>query len=580
MKIAQIAPLTEPVPPRGHGAIEYVTWLLTEELVKRGHDVTLFASGDSRTSARLRSHSRLSFRAMGRSEVLLEYVHAVKSFREAIDTCDLIHNHTEFFGLGLRDLVPVPVLTTLHSPCDTPGAADLVKAFDQSPCVALSQAHRRALPPGLNIRSIIPHGLSIAEFPFVTAKDDYVLFLGRAHPNKGLDLAIDAARQAGMRLVIAAPVDRYYSDYWETRIQPQIDGDRVVYVGEVHGEAKLDLLSRARALLFPIQWEEPFGLVMVEALACGTPVVALRRGAVPEVIREGITGFIADIPEALPYALKQVQTLDPRQCRSDAETRFSVGRMTDDYLAAYARLQGQPQWGSPLPALPEAGLRLLAGELADWAGIPYAEALSRLEQAPHLLAQRWFEADVRDEAGRSLWYGSEPMLAFEHASQSLDERVRQMLGLAVELGEAQGARRWLSYRTELGSLALLAPGEVDVAEVPGPTLDFVRWRLERRRSPAGIVPCRDAAALAAGCYDVIVAGGAIEREPDPVRTLDALVRALQPGGLFIASPAYLVALDQPWVAPDHIGWHRRWQPEALGLDPVQTAWPLVFRRRS
>lgn len=579
MKIAQIAPLTEPVPPRGHGAIEYVTWLLTEELVKRGHSVTLFAAGDSHTTARLRSHSRLSFRALGRSDVLLEYVHAVKSFREAADGHDLIHNHTEFFGLGLRELVPVPVLTTLHSPLDTPGAADLVSAFDKAPCVALSQAHRRALPVGLNIRSIIPHGLPIAEFPFVAAKDDYVLFLGRAHPNKGLDLAIDAARQAGMRLVIAAPVDRYYSDFWESRIRPQIDGDRVVYVGEVHGDAKLDLLSRARALLFPVQWEEPFGLVMVEALACGTPVVALRRGAVPEVLQEGVTGIIADVPDLLPAALKQVLSLDPRQCRADAEARFTVGRMTDDYLAAYAQVQGQPAWGSPLPALPDAGVRLLAGELAAWAAIPVDEAMSRLEQAPHHLAQRWFEAGVGDDASLRQWYGSEPLLAFEHASRSLDERLRHMLGLAVELGEANGARTWLSYRSELGSLALLAPGEVEVAEVPGPVLEFIRWRLSRRHSGATIRPCPTPAALPAGRYDVVVAAGAIEREPSPEAALAALVRALRPGGLFLASPAYLTTFDQPWVRPAHAAWHRTWRPADLGLEPVQTAWPLVFRRR-
>jgi glycosyltransferase involved in cell wall biosynthesis/SAM-dependent methyltransferase len=579
MRIAQIAPLTEPVPPRGHGAIEYVTWLLTEELVKRGHDVTLFASGDSQTSARLRSHTRVSFRSLGRTEVLLEYIHGVKSFREAADSCDIIHNHTEFFGTGLRDLVPIPVLTTIHSPYDTPGAADMARAFHQAPCVAITQAHRRALPAGINVRFVIPHGLPIDEFPFHPEKDDYLLFLGRAHPGKGLDVAVTAAKQAGMRLVIAAPVDRYITDYWEQVIKPQIDGEQIIYVGEVHGDQKLDLLKRAKALVFPIQAEEAFGLVMVEALACGTPVVALRRGPVPEVIQDGVTGFIAETPSGLSYGLRHLHEIDPRRCREDAEARFSVGRMTDDYLAAYAQLQGQPQWGSPLPTLPTSGQQLLAGELAEWAGIPFHEATNRLEQAPHHLAQRWFQALVRDEAGRQQWYQSEPLLAFEHASRSLDGQVRQILGQAVELGEAQQAKRWLSYRSELGSLALLTDDDVDVAELSGPVRDFVRWRFERRQHPARVFACPDPADLPPDTYDVIVALGAIEREPSPGAALQALVRSLRPGGLLVASQAYLEAFDQPWVVPAHTRWHRPIDVTALGLEPLQMWWPLIWRKR-
>ncbi|MBC7541523.1 MAG: glycosyltransferase family 4 protein [Candidatus Sericytochromatia bacterium] len=578
MRIAQIAPLTEPVPPTGHGSIEMIVHTLTEELMRRGHDLTLFASGDSKSTAKLRSSSRLSFRSLGRAEVLMEFSHTVKAFREAAESADIIHNHTEFFGLGIRDLVSAPVLTTIHSPCETPGALDLLKAFSSSPCVALTHAHRRNLPPELNVRFVIPHGLPLDEFPFQAEKEEFLLFLGRLHPIKGADLAIAAAREAGLPLVIAGPMDRYLSPYWDEFIRPHVDGVNVLYVGEMHGAQKLDLVKRAKAVLFPIQMDEPFGMVMIEALACGTPVVALRRGSVSEVLLDGETGFIAETAGGLRYGLTHLHEIDPHRCRADVAERFSIGRMADDYLAAYAKTPSLTQKSSAIPELPRGGTVLIAGELADFFGLPETEAMRKLELAPHMLARAFFEADIRDEDARQRWYGGEPLLAFELASRSLDDTVRQMIWEAVAQGETIGARRWLSYRSDVGNLALAAPGTVDVVEHAGPALDFIRWRLARRGHTGAFVASDAVADLPESAYDVITAYGALEREVVPLATLRSLIRLLRPGGLLLISVAYVSAFDQPWVPEAHIHWHRNLDLADLGLERLASSWPQIFRR--
>lgn len=579
MRIAQIAPLAEPVPPTGAGAIEYVVSLLTEELVKRGHEVVLFASGDSQTTAELRSVSPLSFRGLGRPEVLLEYAHTLKAFRSAIEDCDLIHNHSDFFGIGLRELSPLPVLSTLHSHYDTPGALSLLQQFAAAPCVALSHSHRRFLPPELNVRHIIPHGLPIDQFPFQADKEEFLLFLGRMHPAKGADLAIEAARQAGLPLVIAAKLDWHERAYWEEVIRPQIDGRQVIFVGEVDATQKVELLRRAKALLFPAVRPEPFGLVMIEALACGTPVIALRRGAVSEMVLDGETGFIAETPAGLPYAVRHLDQLDPHRCRQDAEARFSVGRMVDDYLAAYRAVDAGLGFGAGLPAWPMAAAQVMAGELAEYFQMADDEARHRLANAPLLLARAWWgRLSVADDDRMAFWQ-SEPLAVFERANQALATSYRLWLASATQAAAEAAGGRWLSYCSDVGQFALAIDGPVDVVERPGPVHDFIHWRLARRGLPAAVRPLVDPAALPAETYDGIVALGGMEREDDPQATLEALARTLKPGGWLFLSPELMAGVDQPWVPANGRTWLHRFRPETLDLEPAAGGGAWVFRRQ-
>jgi glycosyltransferase involved in cell wall biosynthesis len=349
MRLALIAPTYERVPPSTYGGTEQVVSLLADELVRRGHDVTLFATGDSRTAARLRSVADHPFRygdpngPMHAEYVQLANVQA--AFLAAAEgEFDVVHNHAMIEGLALAAFSETPVLTTCHNPY-APETEPIWAAYPWfhhalSWASDLTFPERGRLPP-------IHHGIDVASFPFSPRGDGYLVFLGRFSPAKGAANAIEAARRAGRTLLLAGKVDRYDADYYAREIEPQIDGDRIRYVGEVDGPEKRELLGGADALLFPIDWDEPFGLVMVESLACGTPIIGTRRASVPELVEDGVTGFVVNDTEGMVDAIGRIGEIDRRACRRDAERRFTVERMTADYERTYARILS----ASPAPTI-------------------------------------------------------------------------------------------------------------------------------------------------------------------------------------------------------------------------------------
>ncbi len=340
MRIAQLAPTYERVPPRAYGGTEIMVHLLTEELVARGHDVTLFASGDSITSATLRSVTPVAMRYGGTSAEglthaeYLQLANAQAAFRAAAaDQFDLVHNHAGIEGLVLAATSRTPVVSTMHNPfrLATQSIWDAYPWFHHAVSAASAATFptRGALPP-------IHHGIDVAAFRFEPRPTSgHLLFLGRFSRAKGADRAIEAAGQAGRKLVLAGKIDPADRPFFRTEIEPRIDAERIRYVGEVDLPAKRELLASADALLFPIEWDEPFGLVMIEALSAGTPVVGFRRASVPEIIDDGRTGFIVDDVAGMVEAIGRIGTIDRRVCRATAEERFTVARMVDDVEAMY-----------------------------------------------------------------------------------------------------------------------------------------------------------------------------------------------------------------------------------------------------
>jgi glycosyltransferase involved in cell wall biosynthesis len=351
LRIAQLAPTYERVPPATYGGTELIVGLLTEELVRRGHDVTLYASGDSETSAELRS---VTPRAVRYGDIVdgvrhPEYFQLVNAQACFIDAAagefDLVHNHAGIEGLVLGASSSTPVLTTNHNPY-VPATKPVWDAYPwahNSPSAASA-----ATFPVEGAVAPIHHGIDVESFPFGERPGGDLLFLGRFSPEKGAVRAIEAARLAGRRLLLAGKVDAVDAAHFVEVIEPLLDGDMVRYVGEADATQKRELLADARALLFPIEWDEPFGLVMIEAMACGTPVLGLRRASVPEVVDPGITGFVVDDVAGLVRAIDHADGIDRRACRRRAEERFGVGRMVDDYERAYAEVVDGAAAGSRL----------------------------------------------------------------------------------------------------------------------------------------------------------------------------------------------------------------------------------------
>ena len=338
MRIAQLAPTYERVPPAAYGGTELIVHLMTEELVRRGHEVTLFATGDSLTSAALRSVTSAPFRYGDMVDGLrhaeyLQLANAQACFLAAeAGEFDIVHNHAGVEGLVLGATSLTPVLTTNHNPF-VPQIQTIWDAYPWahhaiSAASAATFPRRGALPP-------IHHGIDVQTFTFGERPEGYLLFLGRFTPDKGAARAIDAARLAGRRIVLAGKIDTVDGEHFTNDIEPAIDGDRVRYVGEADADEKRRLLAGADALLFPIDWDEPFGLVMIEALASGTPVIGFRRASVPEVVEDGETGFVVDDVASMAAAIDRLPEIDRRACRAAAENRFSVERMVDQYLAHY-----------------------------------------------------------------------------------------------------------------------------------------------------------------------------------------------------------------------------------------------------
>jgi glycosyltransferase involved in cell wall biosynthesis len=341
MKIAQIAPLSESVPPRLYGGTERVVSYLTEEQVRQGHEVTLFASGDSHTAAKLVRCSDMALRLNPAVKDHLPYhIVMMDEVRQRADDFDVLHFHTDLLHFPfVRDLAGRTV-STVHGRLDLPDLRPFFVAFQEVPLVSISREQRRALPRHLNWVGNVYHGLPRDLLPFNSnPTGDYLAFLGRISPEKRPDRAIEIAARAGLPLKIAAKVDRVDQAYWDKLIAPMVKSyPNVEFVGEINEHEKADFLGNARALLFPIDWPEPFGLVTIEAMACGTPVIAFRAGAVPEVIDDGLSGFVIRNVDEAVKALSRLDTLDRRKVRAVFEHRFTVERMAKDYLRIYSGL--------------------------------------------------------------------------------------------------------------------------------------------------------------------------------------------------------------------------------------------------
>jgi glycosyltransferase involved in cell wall biosynthesis len=339
MRIAQVAPLSESVPPKLYGGTERVVHHLTEELVRQGHEVTLFASGDSLTRARLEAVCPKALRLDPNCiDPLAAHVVMMNRVFTQKENFDLIHFHIDYLHFPISELHDVPVLTTLHGRLDTPDLVAVYKEFPDAPVVSISDAQRAPLP-WINWMGTVHHGFHVNDYKFYDQPGKYLAFLGRISPEKGLDQAIAIARRAGMKLKVAAKIDRADREYFETKIKHLLDDPLVEFIGELGFPDTNKFLGNAAALLFPIQWPEPFGLVMIESMASGAPVIAYSRGSVPEVIQDGVSGFIVTNEEEAAHAVGKLGMLDRLACRKDFELRFSSARMAHDYLAIYEKLR-------------------------------------------------------------------------------------------------------------------------------------------------------------------------------------------------------------------------------------------------
>ena len=343
MRIAQIAPLTEAVPPRLYGGTERVVSFLTEELVALDHDVTLFASGDSTTAARLEAvwPQALRFDADLRDPSAPQML-LLETVCQRADDFDVLHFHLDYWSYSLFSRQRTPFLTTLHGRLDLPELVPLYDRFRHVPVVSISDAQRRPLPQA-NFVATVQHGLPAGLLRPQAVKPGYLAFLGRIAPEKRPDAAIRIARRAGIPLKIAAKVDRVDEAYYRDKIRPMIDGRHVELVGEIGDAEKPEFLSGAIALLLPIEWPEPFGLVMIEAMACGTPVVAFNSGSVPEIVEDGLTGCIVENESSAVAAVERAARLPRGPIRQRFEQRFTARRMAEDYLRLYDQMAERPR---------------------------------------------------------------------------------------------------------------------------------------------------------------------------------------------------------------------------------------------
>jgi glycosyltransferase involved in cell wall biosynthesis len=354
MRIAQIAPPFQSVPPTGYGGTERVVSLLTEELVKRGHDVTLFASGDSTTSARLvpTVDTALWRQAEIRDPLVYWSTTVGKAYRHAADgEFDIVHSHLDFVAFPCASLVDTPTVTTLHGRLDLPDLPYLYAQFPEAGVISISDSQRSPLPDAHWLGTVY-NAVDIARLDFNPRGGAYLAWLGRIAPEKGLDRAIRIADAAGLPLKVGArlplndtndPNVRADWEHYERDVKPLLDSGHVELVGEVGDDEKSAFLGNALALLFPIDWPEPFGLVMAEALACGTPVVARRRGSVPEVLTDGVTGLLGETDDELVDLFRRVRELDRGACRQEALRRFSPLAMADGYEAIYRAVTQRPK---------------------------------------------------------------------------------------------------------------------------------------------------------------------------------------------------------------------------------------------
>jgi glycosyltransferase involved in cell wall biosynthesis len=338
MKIAQVGPLYESVPPKLYGGTERIVSYLTEELVHQGHEVTLFASGDSVTAAQLVAACPESLRLNKQCiDSLAHHVVMLEEVFQQADRFDVVHYHIDYLHFPLSSRHNLHHVTTLHGRLDIPDLIPLYQRFPTMPVVSISNSQRKPLE-WINWQGTVYHGLPQSLYRFHEGPGKYLAFLGRISPEKRVDRAIEIAKRLGMELKIAAKVDAVDREYFHAIIKPLLNDSLVEYIGEITEVEKDDFLGHAYALLFPIDWQEPFGLVMIEAMATGTPVIAFPFGSVPEVLDNGVTGFIVkDSDEAVKVA-DQVSSLSRLECRRKFDERFSASRMANDYVAIYNRL--------------------------------------------------------------------------------------------------------------------------------------------------------------------------------------------------------------------------------------------------
>jgi glycosyltransferase involved in cell wall biosynthesis len=344
MKIAQVAPLYESVPPKLYGGTERVVSYLTDELVCQGHDVTLYASADSATLAELRPVCEKALRLQGKKIVdpLAHHIRMLEIVAQEASEFDILHFHIDYLHFPVTRRQNFPSVTTLHGRLDIPDIHDLFREFPEMNLVSISDAQRQPMN-WANWVGTVHHGLPEHLYPPSCNRGKYLAFLGRISPEKRVDRAIAVAKQVGLPLKIAAKVDAIDKDYFESEIRRLLDHPLVEYVGEIGEHEKAEFLGNALALMFLIDWQEPFGLVLTEAMACGTPVIAYGMGSVPEVIDDGITGYLVDSEEAAAKAVGRLDALDRRTVRRVFEQRFSARRMCQDYTHIYQRIrEGEP----------------------------------------------------------------------------------------------------------------------------------------------------------------------------------------------------------------------------------------------
>jgi glycosyltransferase involved in cell wall biosynthesis len=349
MKIVQLIPWTEPVPPKKYGGTELVAYNITEELVRRGYDVHLIAAGNSITSAHLIPVAEKSFRELYPREKYpekeLKEIETYWKWRKAVEAAkiihdlkpDFVHNHMSWRGVLFSTLYGAPMLTTMHGPVNVYQERQTFLDFPQGNYVSISNNQRKA-NPDLNWVKTIYNGIDVSKFEIGEGKGDYFAFLGRTSPEKGLSEICQMIKKTKHKLKIAAKIDFVDTEYFETKVKPYIDGEQIEFLGEVDHEGKNALLKDAKALLVWLNWEEPFGLVVPEANVCGTPVIVNRRGSMPELIEHGKNGFLVETLDEMQVMLDRVDEIDRHVCRTTVEDRFSVTKMVDDYVELITKL--------------------------------------------------------------------------------------------------------------------------------------------------------------------------------------------------------------------------------------------------